>query len=65
MPSTGLWALMCSVPWPKAVGLFNDVDERVGRITDVSGNGQPEPEVDRYRLRSQKRSGPGEGLGRE
>jgi len=20
MPSTGLWALMCSVPWPKAVG---------------------------------------------
>jgi len=56
MPSTGVWALMCSGPWPKAVSPLDSLDERLGGMTITNAGGYDQPDVDRDRSRSQEES---------
>jgi hypothetical protein len=65
MPSTGVWALMCSGPWPKAVGPAENVDERLGgmTVTDAGHYQQPAPDVDLNPPRSHKEAAAAERVG--
>jgi len=56
MPSTGVWALMCSGPWPKAVSPVDSLDKRLGGMTITNAGGYDQPHVDRDRPRSQEES---------